>query len=174
MDDDEDEGDDPLKIETLIVSTKEDEVEMSPREGKSSLSSIHSSMTTGAMLKSEPVVPATTTTTSTLSALVVPGAGFGAASPKNAMKSNSYNNNNVGGGGSNEDDDEDQIDWASSEDDEIVKQEVEHFERNQVSLLYKLHKVLSITIFFLFIRFLIVYSLFPSLDSHVYSLVVLK
>ena len=32
-------------------------------------------------------------------------------------------------------DEEDHIDWASSEDEEIVKQEVEHFERNQVGKL---------------------------------------
>lgn len=31
-----------------------------------------------------------------------------------------------------QDEDEDQIDWASSDDDEIVKQEIESFERNQV------------------------------------------
>lgn len=93
------------------------------------------------MVKSEPFVLPGNLTTTTVNALVT-----GAVSPNStaggnkANKSSSYFNsasshsNHVSATGNDEDEDEDQIDWES-EDDEIVKQEVEHFERNQVGLL---------------------------------------
>lgn len=47
------------------------------------------------------------------------------------------------------DEDDEQIDWASSDDEEIVKQEIESFERNQVSLIYKTQNKNNISIFYI-------------------------
>lgn len=113
--------DDPLKIETLIISTKDEENASTGRLGnsspavksKSSLNSMQTSMTT--MAKSEPAAVVTA---------------------KSNTKSSSFFNSASSHSNQANEDDDDQIDWASSEDDEIVKQEVESFERNQVSLFY--------------------------------------
>jgi hypothetical protein len=120
-----------FKIDSLIVSTgdnddADDKSQMSHESRRSkknsdvspkSLSSIHSSMTT--MVKSEPATAA---------------AAAKNINNNNNIKSNSYFNNSSSNNPN--DDEDDHIDWASSEDDEIVKQEVESFERNQVNTMH--------------------------------------
>ena len=47
-----------------------------------------------------------------------------------------------------DEEDEDHIDWASSEDEEIVKQEIETFERNQVMIILNFLALINMFSFF--------------------------
>lgn len=127
---------DLLKIEALIVSTGPDEHETSAAIN----------LTSDSKSRIEPS-PKSLSNHSSMTTMVK------SETVKNQLKSNSnYNNHD------DDDDDDDQIDWASSEDEEIVKQEVETFERNQVSFSFFLSLLIVLSFCLFFSKYYIISS----------------